>query len=409
MTLKELRQQRGEIIEKMRLLNEKALGEKRSMTAEETTEWDKWEEDQEKLKVQVERLEKQEKLDAEMRAIPDPTKMPDGKKKKDEKKDLPYVASDEYRAAFNSYLAGDGKPDNAEIRALQADLDVQGGYLVAPQQFVNELIKFVDDLVFIRGLSTVIPVTGADSLGAPSLDADIDDGEWTAEILTGSEDTGMAFGKRELFPHPLAKRIKVSNKLLRVSAMPVESLVRDRMGFKFAVTQEKAFLTGSGSNQPLGVFVASPDGISTGQDVSDGNTATNIGADGLINAKYSLKAAYWARAQWIFHRDAVKQIRKLKDGNGQYLWQPGLVAGQPDRIVDSPFNMSEFAPNTFTTGLYAGIIGDFKLYWIADALNMQVQRLVELYAETNQTGFIGRQETDGMPVLEEAFIRVTLA
>ena len=166
MTLKDIRQQRGEIIEKMKLLNEKAIGEKRSMAAEETTEWDKWEEDQEKLKEQIERLEKQEKLDAEMRATVDPTNMPDGKKKKGEKRDVPYVASDEYRAAFNSYLEGDGKPDNAEIRALQADLDVQGGYLVAPQQFANELIKFIDDLVFIRGLSTVIPVTSADSLGA---------------------------------------------------------------------------------------------------------------------------------------------------------------------------------------------------------------------------------------------------
>jgi HK97 family phage major capsid protein len=70
--------------------------------------------------------------------------------------------------------------------------------------------------------------------------------------------------------------------------------------------------------------------------------------------------------------------------------------------------LSEYAPNTFTSGKYVGILGDFRFYWIADALDMQIQRLVELYAETNQVGLIGRLETDGMPVLSEAFTRVTL-
>ncbi len=70
---------------------------------------------------------------------------------------------------------------------------------------------------------------------------------------------------------------------------------------------------------------------------------------------------------------------------------------------------SEYAPNTFTTGLYVGLLGDLSYYWIADALSMTVQRLEELYAATNQVGFIGRLETDGMPVLEEAFVRVKLA
>ncbi len=407
--LQELRQKRGTLVEQMNTLNNKALEEKRSLTPEESEKWEAMDADQEDLRKQIERSEKGEALKKEMAETREKTEFMEGKEKKGDKRDLPYIASDEYRDAFRHYLHSGEKPISDEFRALQADSDVIGGYLVAPQQFVQDLIKFVDDQVFIREMSTTTQVNEADSLGIPSLDVDPADADWTAEIKTGNEDDDMAFGKRELFPHPLAKRIKVSNKLLRVSAMPVEQIVRERLGYKFAVTEEKAFLNGSGSNQPLGVFTASVDGISTGQDVSDGNTATTIGADGLINAKYALKAAYWDAAVWIFHRDAVKQIRKLKDGNGQYLWQPGLQAGQPDRILDSSFRMSEFAPNTFTTGLYAGIIGDFSRYWIADALNMQVQRLVELYAETNQTGFIGRMELDAMPVLEEAFIRVTLA
>jgi HK97 family phage major capsid protein len=143
--------------------------------------------------------------------------------------------------------------------------------------------------------------------------------------------------------------------------------------------------------------------------VSTDNTTTEITADNLINVKFTLKQNYWPRARWIFHRDAVKMIRKLKDSQDQYLWQPGIAANIPDRILETPYLISEYAPNTFTAALYVGIIGDFSFYWIVDALDMQVQRLVELYAETNQVGFIGRAETDGMPVLEEAFVRVKLA
>jgi HK97 family phage major capsid protein len=182
-----------------------------------------------------------------------------------------------------------------------------------------------------------------------------------------------------------------------------------RLGYKFGVSQEKAFMTGNGSHQPLGIFTASAHGISTGRDVSTGNTSSAFTVDGLIEAKYSLKSQYHGKAEWIFHRDAVKMLAKLKDTTNQYLWQPAIIQGSPDLLLGRPVTMSEYCPNTFTTGLYVGIFGDFSNYWIADALNVQMQRLVELYAETNQTGFIGRLESDGMPVLEEAFARVKLA
>ena len=317
----------------------------------------------------------------------------------------------DFRKAFSRFLkTGKYGRITPEIQnALQAESDTGGGYTIAPQQFVANLLQAVDDQVFIRGLSTVTPVANAESIGRPSLDADPADADWTSELATGTEDSTMIFGKRELHPHPLAKRIKVSNKLIRQSALSIDSIVTERLSYKFAISQEKAFLLGSGSNQPLGLFTATADGISTARDVSTGNSTTAIGADGLIEALYKLKAQYQMTCAWIFHRDAIKQIRKLKDGNGQYLWQPGINGGQQDRILDKPFYMSEYAPNTFTTGLYVGILGNFTFYWIADALQLMFQRLMELYAETNQTGFIGRLETDAMPVLEEAFVRVKLA
>ena len=105
----------------------------------------------------------------------------------------------------------------------------------------------------------------------------------------------------------------------------------------------------------------------------------------------------------------MKGITQLKDGDGQYLWRPSVREGEPDTILGHPIMISEFAPNTFTTGLYVGLFADWSFYWIVDSLNFQIQRLVELYAEADQVGFIGRYEGDGAPVLEEAFVRIKLA
>jgi HK97 family phage major capsid protein len=202
--------------------------------------------------------------------------------------------------------------------------------------------------------------------------------------------------------------VKVSRPLLRSSAINIESLIMERLGYQFGVTSDNVYLNGTGAGQPLGVFTASDDGISTTYDISTGNTNTAITFDGLKSAKYDLKSQYWANSNWIFHRSAVEAISKLKDGDGQYIWQASVVGGDPDMLLGFPMLLSEYAPSTFTTGLYVGILGDFSFYHIAESLGMSVQRLEELYAATNQVGFIGRQEIDGMPVLGEAFRRVTL-
>jgi HK97 family phage major capsid protein len=294
-----------------------------------------------------------------------------------------------------------------ELRALQADSDIYGGYMV-PMQQVDGLIQNVDNLVYMRQWATVYAVPNADSLGAVSLDNDPADPTWTSELDIGTEDSTMSLGKRNLHPHPLAKYIKISRTLLR-KVPDVEGLVNERLGYKFAVTEENSYLNGDGSNEPLGIFTASDDGIPTSRDVSTGNETTSIKFDGMIEAKYTLKTQYWPRARWLFHRDGVKQIAKLKDGEGQYIWRESVRVGEPDRILGIPAYMSEYAPNTFTTGQYVGALGDFSNYWIADSLTMAMQRLVELFAATNQVGIVGRLESDGMPVLSEAFVRVTLA
>jgi len=295
-----------------------------------------------------------------------------------------------------------------EQRDMMAGADVSGGYLITPEKFISTLLKNVDDQVKIRGLATKHSLKTAASLGVVKLDDDLDDWTWTTELGTGEEDTGLGFGRRELRPHPMAKRIKVSETLLRKSNIGIESLIRERMAYKLGGTLESNYMTGDGHNKPLGLFVASSDGISTDRDVSTDNTATLIKPDNLITVQGTLKAAYHGKAKWLFHRDAITQIRKLKDGEGQYLWTPGLSSGAQSQILGKPYVLSEWCPNTFTTGKYVGMFADFSYYWIVDCLNMTVKVLKELYAETNQVGYIGRYEGDAQPVLEEAFVRIKL-
>ncbi len=394
--IRELKAKRAQLGHEATAIMQEATDANRAMTPEEETKFDKVMDERDKLDATITRAERL--LDDDRNTIDD---IPDDRRGGGE---------EAARAALRTYvLGGRGALTPEQARALNAGNDPEGGYLQPPMQWIKELIKAVDDAVPLRGLATVHQLMATDSLGVPTLDTDLGDAEWTSEIGTGSQDDALRVGKRELSPNPIAKRVKISRKLLRLTSGNAEDLVRERLTYKFGVTQEKAFMTGDGNKKPLGLFTASDDGIPTSRDVNSGS-ATGFTGNGLIDAKYTLKAAYWPRARWLFHRDALKVIRKLKTTTDeQYIWQPGLAADRPDTILDVPYVVSEFVPNTFTDGLYGGMIGDFKNYWIAESLSLEIQRLVELYAETNQVGFIGRQELDGMPVLAEAFVRIKCA
>ncbi|MFD6421714.1 phage major capsid protein [Streptomyces sp. NPDC060198] len=394
MNLRELRAKRTTLGAEAAAIMDEATKAGRSMTAEENASFDKLMDERDGIDATIERSER---LRENERQAAD----------EDLERGGQGTGRDEAAmGALRTYiLGGRGALTDAQARALNAGSDPEGGYLVPPVQWINQLIQAVDDEVPLRGLATVQKLTTAASLGVPTLDTDLGDAEWTTEIGTGSQDDALRFGRRELSPNPMAKRVKISRTLLRLTSGSAETIVRDRIAYKFGVTQEKAYMTGDGNKKPLGLFTASPDGIPVGRDIATG-LATGFTGDGLINAKYALKTAYMNKARWLFHRDGLREIRKIKTGDGVYVWQPGLAADQPDKILDVPFIASEWAPNTFTDGLYSGMIGDFSYYWIAESLTLEIQRLVELYAETNQVGFIGRQEGDAMPVLAEAFVRL---
>jgi HK97 family phage major capsid protein len=311
--------------------------------------------------------------------------------------------------AFAKFLHDPTAENRAIYNALQQDNPTQAGYLVTPQKFVMELIQEMDNTMIMRRLGTVLPtLKGAQSLGYPKMTTDMSVAVWGTEIAAPTADTALAFGKKELKPNPATAEILVSKTLLR-NASNVDSIVRSRLIYKFAELMEQAYMTGDGANKPLGIFVASNDGISTTRDVSTGNTQTEIKIDGLLEAKYSIKDQYQGRCQWLFNRVNVKKLAKLKDSDGQYVWQPSVVMGTPDMLLGRPLNSSEYVPSTNTTGLYVGMYADFSYYWIVDSFNLEIQALLELAARTNQVDYIARIETDGMPVLEEAFARIKLA
>ena len=332
-----------------------------------------------------------------------------GEQQNEQKENRGTDTEKEIRSAFANYLREGTPQAMSEYRALAQDNPTQAGYLVAPEQFVYELIKELADSTFMRQKAKVLPpLKNAQSLGYPTRTAGMSSFAWGTETQAPTADTTLAFGKREFKPNPGTSEILISKTLIR-NVPDANAVVRGEIAEEVDKNLETAYMTGTGAGQPLGLFVASNDGIPTARDVSAGNTATEIKFDGLIEAKYSVKDKYQKNCEWIFNRLAIKQLAKLKNSDGQYIWQSSVVLGTPDMLLGRPVNSSEYAPSTFTTGLYVGIYGDLKNYWIVDSLAMEIQALFELYARTNQVDYLTRIETDGMPVVSAAFARVKLA
>lgn len=411
-------------VNQARSILDRADKEKRPLNADETSQYDRIDAEIDRLGAEMDRAAKRAApapaarpvLATDRHGNPQVVKFPDarlGHSVGREERSLTIKpgtpealrAQDRYKTAFLSYLQ-----TGRQQLGLQVSKDPKGGYL-APVEFINQLITFLDNNVVMRQLATVLPpLSSAVSLGVPTWEADPADGEWTAEVPASdiSEDNTAELGRRDFRPHLMTRLVKISQKLLRVGIIDPEQLLTQRLGYKFAVTEEQAYLTGDGEQKPLGVFVASTDGIPTTRDTTCAS-ATVFTGDELMDCLYSLKEAYQRNATWLVSREFAKRCRKLKDGQQQYIWQPGLAAGLPGTILDRPYVVNEYVPSTYTTGKYVAIVGDFKAgYWIADAYDMEVQRLDQLFALRNQVGVLARKETDGAPVLAEAFQRLKL-
>lgn len=312
-----------------------------------------------------------------------------------------FKAEDEvgYAGAFRRFLSGGVSAMNqadwdlAERKALSVGTDAGGGVLVASEVMFAKLIETLQADVLMRQLGTVLPpLTQAASLLIGTA-GELDAAEWTTELATGSDDTAAPFGGRSLRPHPLAKRVKVSNTLIRLASVDTEAWVRDAGAKQFVKAEESAYMNGDGVNKPLGVFQSS---LPTTVTAASG---TDIAYADLVAMEFSLASQYQRGASWIGHRTIVKELFLLVDGMGRPLLRDMPNAGAKYTLLGYDLHVSEYAPSSSASGLKVLALGNWKdAYYIVDTLNVTVQRLDQLYAETNQMGFIFRKETDGMLV-----------
>lgn len=431
-SIKELTESRNKLLSDNRKLLDLADTEKRTLTSEEQKNYDQRDLEVDQLSDQIKALtdhenRKQRLAAAEeeaLRPLPRQT-APSATKPNGEGTALSFDfgrcgqvtlqpsdplykrATPDYHARFLSYISGRAGNVEPEQLGLFVGSDPQGGALV-PVGMIATFIKFLDNEVFMRRLGTVLPPTTAKTVGALSYDTDYGDADWTAEVPASdlSEDTAARFGTREMTPHLLTKLVKASMKLVRGSTLPIETFLMQRLAYLFGITEENKYLNGSGAQQPLGIFTASANGVTTSQDITCAS-GTAFTGDELINCLYDLKDAYVQRATWIATREFRKRCRKLKTGDGNYLLVENNAQG-PTTILERPLVVSEYAPSTYTSGLYVAAVGDLSYYWIQDGMGMEIQYLDQLFALKNQVGWVGRKETDGMPVLAEAFRRLKL-
>ena len=339
---------------------------------------------------EIARLERQETLDAELNR---PVNKPlTGKPMNGKKETKTGRATDEYRQNFWNMMRSKA-PMPSVVNALQIGTDSEGGYLV-PDEYERTLVEALEEENVFRQLAKVIQTSSGDRK-IPVV-ATKGTASWIDEegAYTESDDS---FGQVSIGAYKLGTMIKVSEELLNDSVFDLESYISREFARRIGAKEEEAFFTGDGSGKPLGILAASG-GAETGITAA---SATAITADELIDLFYSLKAPYRRNAVWVLNDSTIKAIRKLKDNQGQYLWQPSLTAGAPDLLLGKPVRTSAYMP-AIAADAKTVAFGDFSYYWIADRQGRSFKRLNELYAATGQVGFLASQRVDGKLVLPEA-------
>jgi len=391
MTILELREKRAKAWEAAKGFLDSHRTEKGTLTAEDDATYTRMEKDISDLGKEIERLERQDALDAELnKPVGKPiTGRPNAAR---EQTDKPGRASENYKNSFWNLMRSKAAMPEV-VNALQIGTDSEGGYLV-PDEFERTLVESLEEENIFRQLAKVIQTSSGDrkipvvaSKGTAS---------WIDEegAFTESDD---AFGQVSIGAYKLGTMIKVSEELLNDSVFDLESYISREFGRRIGAKEEEAFFTGDGSGKPTGVLAASG-GAQTGITAA---SATAITADELIDLFYALNSPYRKNAVWLLNDATVKAVRKLKDAQGQYLWQPSLVAGTPDTILGRPVKTSAYMP-TLAASAKTVAFGDFGYYWIADRQGRSFKRLGELYAANGQVGFLGSQRVDGKLILPEA-------
>jgi len=384
----ELREKRAKSWDAAKAFLDSRRGNDGLISSEDTATYEKMEEEVVNLGKEIERLERQQALDLELSK---PVNSPIFNNPSTNKETKTGRATDEYKQAFWNSMRN---KNSFEVQnALQVGTDSEGGYLV-PDEFEKTLIEALEEENIFRTLSKVITTSSGDrkipvvaSKGTAS---------WVDEEgpIPESDD---AFTQVSIGAYKLATMIKVSEELLNDSVFNLESYIAKEFARRIGAKEEESFFIGDGSGKPTGIF-HTLGGATLGVTAA---SATAITADEVMDLFYSLKSPYRKKALFVMNDSTVKAIRKLKDGNGQYLWQPSITAGTPDTILNRPVKTSAYVP-TIGAGAKSIAFGDFGYYWVADRQGRSFKRLNELFAVTGQVGFMATQRVDGKLILAEA-------
>ena len=353
-----------------------------NLSAEDKETYSRMEAEIEELTNSIERQQRAERREQELSK---PVNSPiTGKPYKDEPQGEVKTgrASDEYKKAMLTALRSNFRQVS---NVLQEGVDADGGYLV-PEEYDHRLIVVLTEENIMRGIATKITTSGEHKI---NIAATKPAAAWIEE--GGALSFGDAtFDQKILDAHKLHVAIKITEELLYDNAFGLENYIITEFGKALANAEEDAFLNGDGVGKPTGIFDKTKGGESIG------TLTAALKSDDVLDLIYKLKRPYRKNASFIMNDATLAQIRKLKDNNGQYLWQPSYQANEPDKILGYNIRTSAFAPTD------AIAFGDYKYYNIGDRGSRSFKQLNELFAGNGMIGYVAKERVDGLLILPEA-------
>lgn len=375
MTIQELREKRANAWDEARNFLDSKRNDSGLLSEEDSKTYDAMEQKIVDLGKEIQRMERMAALDAE---LGNPTSSPilgtPGAKTG--------RASDDYKTAMLTALRTNFKQIS---NVLQEGVDADGGYLV-PVEYDRRLIDTLEEENIVRKLATRITTSGEHRINVAATKPAA---AWIEEgaALTWGDAT---FDQILMDAHKLHVAVKVTEELLYDNAFGLENYLLTQFGKALANAEEDAFLNGDGTGKPTGIFDAAHGGQLAG------TLGGAVKTDDVIDLVYALKRPYRKNAAFIMNDKTLASLRKLKDNNGAYLWQPSYQAGEPDKVLGYTVYTSAYAPEG------AVAFGDFKYYNIGDRGSRSFKQLNELFAGNGMIGFVAKERVDGKLVLPEA-------
>ena len=381
MTIQELMEKRAKVWETAKNFVDTHENENGVLSAEDNAAYERMEAEIEDLTKAIDRHRKAEQREKE---LSQPVNQPLTGKPYSGKQEEPKTgrASDEYRRAMLNAMRSNFRQVS---NILQEGVDADGGYLV-PEEYDRRLIDVLDEENIMRGLATMITTSGQHKI---NIAATKPAAAWIEEggALTFGDAT---FDQQYLDAFKLHVAIKVTEELLYDSAFNLENYIITQFGSALANAEEDAFLNGNGTGKPTGIF----DAVGGGHLL--GTLTAAIKSDDVLDLVYGLKRPYRKKASFIMNDGTLASLRKLKDNNGAYIWQPSYQAGEPDRVLGYAVHTSAYAPKDAIS------FGDYSYYNIGDRGTRSFKQLNELFAGNGMIGFVAKERVDGKLLLPEA-------